>query len=192
LQIGASGSRTIDPSDAYRTTEFAASRGLVLDPSHRVDYVVWDLVVSTTWRWQYRSIERSDDVNSGIAFSDLVVSRCDWIETVLKPWCRSAARRELLAAEQEWVDIAGRADPRKTLWPWAWSRFPVLYVDDLGGLEETYRVTVTLRDGSRHTGYPDARRSVRGELVLLGDAAGQGLSDLGPWSIDDIGDVERS
>ncbi|MBL8849328.1 MAG: hypothetical protein JNG89_06570 [Planctomycetaceae bacterium] len=131
-------------------------------------------------------------MSSATVFTDLVDSRREWIESVLKPWCRSAARRELLAAEQEWVDIAGRADPQKTLWPWAWSRFPVLYVDDLGGLEETYRVTVTLRDGSRRTGYPDARRSVRGELVLLGDASGQGLCNLGPWSIDDIANVERS
>jgi len=125
-------------------------------------------------------------------FDELVVSRQDWIEKVLKPWCRSAARRDLLAAEQEWVDVAGRADPGKTLWPWAWSRFPVLYVDDLGGLEETYRVTVTLRDGSQHAGYPDARRTRQGELVLVGDASGGGLSDLGPWSIDDVASVERA
>lgn len=120
-------------------------------------------------------------------FTALVASRRDWIETVLKPWLRAASRRDLLAAEQEWVDIAGRADPQKTLWPWAWSRFPVLYVDDLGGLEETFRVTVTLRDGSQHTGYPDARRSRGGELVLLGEG-----SDLGPWSIDDVASVGRA
>ena len=131
-------------------------------------------------------------MNSATAFSDLVVSRREWIESALKPWCRTAPRRELLTAEQEWVDIAGRADPKKTLWPWAWSRFPVLYVDDLGGLEETYRVTVTLRDGSQHTGYPDARRSVRGELMLIGDSPGEGLSDLGPWSIDDVAGIERA
>ena len=130
-------------------------------------------------------------MNSAAAFTDLVVSRREWIDTVLKPWCRSATRIDLLAAEQEWVDIAGRADPRKTLWPWAWSRFPVLYVDDLGGLEETYRVTVTLRDGSEHTGYPDARRSVHGQLVLLGDGSGSGVRDLGPWSIDEVASVKR-
>jgi hypothetical protein len=125
-------------------------------------------------------------------FAALVASRRDWIEQVLKPWCRAAARRDLLAAEQEWIDIAGRADPAKTLWPWAWSRFPVLFTDDLGGLEETYQVIVTLRDGSQHTGYPDARQSQRGRLVLLGDSPGGGVTDLGPWAIDDVASVERA
>lgn len=125
-------------------------------------------------------------------FPTLVASRRDWIESVLKPWCRAASRRDLLAAEQEWVDIAGRADASKTLWPWAWSRFPVLYVDDLGGMEETYPVVVTLNDGTEHSGYPDARRSVRGELVLLGDSPEGGARDLGPWSIDDIIGIERA
>lgn len=124
-------------------------------------------------------------------FPTLVASRRDWIETILKPWCRGAARRDLLAAEQEWGDIAGRADPNKTLWPWAWSRFPVLYVDDLGGLEETYRVRVTLRDGAQHAGFPDGRRSVRGELILIGHSSESGMPELGPWSIDDITAVER-
>jgi hypothetical protein len=130
-------------------------------------------------------------LEAGSRFAELIASRREWIEAVLKPWLRGASRRDLLAAEQEWVDIAGRADPQKTLWPWAWSRFPVLFVDDLGGLEESYRVTVTLRDGSQHTGYPDARRSLRGELVLLGESTGRGLRDLGPWSIDEIHSVER-
>lgn len=131
-------------------------------------------------------------VESTIGFDALVASRRTWIETVLKPWLRTAPRRDLLFAEQEWIDLAGRADPGKTLWPWAWSRFPVLYVDDLGGLEETYRVIVTLRDGSQHTGYPDARQSLRGELVLLGDSVVHGSRNLGPFSIDDVVNVARA
>ena len=72
-----------------------------------------------------------------IGFSALVASRRNWIDLTLKPWCRSASRRDLLAAEQDWLDIAGTADPHKTLWPWAWSRFPVLFVDD-------YRHSITV------------------------------------------------
>lgn len=125
-------------------------------------------------------------------FTHLVASRRDWIETVLKPWLRTASRRDLIAAEQEWIDLAGRADPQKTLWPWAWSRFPVLYVDDLGGIEETYRVTVTLRDGSQHTGYPDARQSQHGRLVLIPIDPDGSPDALGPFSIDDVRTVERS
>lgn len=130
-------------------------------------------------------------LETNLGFDALIASRRAWIDTVLKPWLRTAPRRDLLFAEQEWIDLAGRADPNKTLWPWAWSRFSVLYVDDLGGLEETYRVTVTLRDGARHTGYPDARRSLHGELVLLGDTVVHGSRDLGPFSIDDVVSVER-
>jgi hypothetical protein len=130
-------------------------------------------------------------VESNLGFDALIASRREWIDTVLKPWLRKATRRDLLFVEQEWVDLAGRADPKKTLWPWAWSRFPVLYVDDLGGLEETYCVIVTLRDGSQHGGYPDARRSLHGELVLLGDSVVNGSRDLGPFSIDDVVRVER-
>jgi hypothetical protein len=131
-------------------------------------------------------------LESNLGFDALIASRRAWIDTVLKPWLRKAPRRDLLFAEQEWVDLAGRADTRKTLWPWAWSRFPVLYVDDLGGLEETYRVVVTLRDGSLHAGYPDARRSLHGELVLLGDSVVNGSRELGPFSIDDVVTVERA
>lgn len=131
-------------------------------------------------------------VEANIGFEALIASRRAWIEAVLKPWLRTASRRDLLFAEQEWIDLAGRADPRKTLWPWAWSRFPVLYVDDLGGLEESFRVQVTLRDGSQHTGYPDARQSLHGELVLLGDSVVDGSRNRGPFSIDDVVSVERA
>jgi hypothetical protein len=122
-------------------------------------------------------------------FTDLVASRREWIEVTLKPWCRRAARADLLLAEQEWPDIAGRVDPEKTLWLWAWSRFPVLCVDDLPGLEESYAVTVTLRNGHQHSGYPDARRSRRGELLLVGEREGGRPREFGPFLIDDVQQV---
>jgi len=124
--------------------------------------------------------------------SEIVASRRDWIESVLKPWCRAASRADLLAAEQEWHDLAGRADPNKTLWPWSWSRFPALYVDGLAGIEETYEVTVRLRDGSSHTGFPDARRSTRGLIVLAGIGDNGQPREAGPFSIDDVAAVERT
>lgn len=123
-------------------------------------------------------------------FADLIASRRDWIESTLKPWCRQAARAELLLAEQEWPDIAGTVDPDKTLWLWAWGRFPVLCVEDLPGIEETYAVTVTLRDGSRYSGYPDARHSRHGQLALIGMDDRRG-DELGPFSLDDVQDVQR-
>ena len=119
-------------------------------------------------------------------FEDLVTSRKGWIENVLKPWCRSAPRLELLKAEQEWPDIAGRVDPERTLWLWAWSRFPVLVAEGLNGIDESYEVTVTLMDGAQHTGFPDARGSEHGQLVL------QGETEQGPFRLDDIRSVERT
>jgi hypothetical protein len=121
-----------------------------------------------------------------IAFDDLVASRKDWIESVLKPWCRGAPLGELRKAAQEWHDIAGRVDPDLTLWLWAWSRFPVLYHDSLRGLDESFQVKVRLRDGTEQTGFPDSRASRRGTLML---ATGEG--DVGPFSIDDVESVER-
>lgn len=121
-----------------------------------------------------------------MTFEDLVTSRKGWIENVLRPWCRSAPRLELLKAEQEWQDIAGRVDPERTLWLWAWSRFPVLVVEGLTGIDESFEVTVTLKDGSRHTGYPDAAGSERGQLVLQADR------EHGPFPLDDIEFIERA
>jgi hypothetical protein len=122
-------------------------------------------------------------------FDGLIESRRAWIDNVLKPWCRQAARIDLLKADQEWHDIAGRVDTEFTLWLWAWSRFPALYVDDLKGLDESFEVQVTLKDGTRVVGFPDARESQRGMLVVItADAANP---QAGPFSIDDVINVER-
>ncbi|HWL07464.1 MAG TPA: hypothetical protein VNQ76_03600 [Planctomicrobium sp.] len=120
-------------------------------------------------------------------FPELVQSRREWIEQVLVPWCRTASRKDLLLAEQAWPDIAGRPDPQQTLWLWGWQRFPDLCDESLTALNETWPVEVTLRSGGTCTGYPDARQSVRGELVLI---ALNG-SNIGPLLIDEIVSVTR-
>ncbi|WP_437226730.1 hypothetical protein SH661x_004738 [Planctomicrobium sp. SH661] len=121
------------------------------------------------------------------SFSDLIASRRAWIETVLEPWCRTASRRDLLLAEQEWQDIAGRPAPQMTLWLWAWSRFPDLCDAGLTTLNETLPVRVECHDGRSATGYPDARKSERGQLVLIGERG----ETFGPFSIDDLSSVHR-
>ncbi len=121
-------------------------------------------------------------------FDDLVASRKAWIEEVLKPWCLEARRQDLIRAELEWGDIAGRVDENATLWTWAWSRFPDLVHEGLSGINETRPVKVTLKSGETATGFPDARQSTRGQLVLIGDARGE--RQWGPVSIDDIAHVE--
>ncbi|MCA8995803.1 MAG: hypothetical protein KDA80_02430 [Planctomycetaceae bacterium] len=118
-------------------------------------------------------------------FATLVASRRDWIETVLKPWCERANRRDLLLTEGEWTDLAGRADPAKTLWHWAWSRFPKLLSEGLHGMNETQQVVVTCHDGRTACGYPDSRLSTGGQLYLIRE---DGQTD-GPFSIDDIESV---
>lgn len=120
-------------------------------------------------------------------FDELIDSRKQWIADVLRPWCQQASRMELLKAEREWTDIAGRAGVEFTLWPWAWSRFPVLYVEGLQGIDETYRVTVQLLNGQEITGYPDNRRSERGQLVLLTTTG-----EAGPFALDTIASVTRT
>jgi hypothetical protein len=120
-------------------------------------------------------------------FQELVDSRKDWIQQVLIPWCRSAALVELRKAAEEWGDIAGRVDPDFSLWLWAWSRFPVLYVEGLRGLDETFEVDVLLRDGRRACGFPDARASRRGLLVLRGSSGTHG-----PFTIDEVQQVARA
>jgi hypothetical protein len=120
-------------------------------------------------------------------FSDLVASRRAWLSDVLIPWCRVASRADLIRAEQEWTDIAGKVAPERSLWLWAWSRFPALYVEGLGGLEESWPVKLVLRDGSTIEGFPDNRQSGRGQLVIQ-TAAGP----TAPINIDDISTVDRT
>ena len=120
-------------------------------------------------------------------FSDLVASRRAWLHDVLIPWCRVASRIDLLKADQEWTDIAGKIAPERSLWLWAWSRFPVLYVEGLGGLEESWAVRLQKSDGVVVTGYPDNRASERGRLVLQTEAG-----PTEPIAIDEIVSVERA
>ena len=122
------------------------------------------------------------------AFAELTASRRAWIQEVLVPWCRTANVPSLLKAEMEWGDIAGRVDPQFSLWLWAWSRFPVLYVEGLKGLDETYAVQVTTIDGAAHTGYPDSRSSSRTQLILVDSTTG---NSVGPLRLDRIVSVER-
>lgn len=126
-----------------------------------------------------------------VSFDELVVSRKNWLNEVLKPWCQAACRTDLLKAEPDWVDIAGKVDPTKTLWLWAWSRFPELVHESLG-IEETSAVKLKLRDGRIVCGFPDSRDSQRGQLVLWGEDPVSGISgSLGPFSIDDVVEVQR-
>ena len=124
------------------------------------------------------------------AFQALSASRRGWIAEFLIPWCRTASVPSLLKAEMEWGDIAGRVDPQFSLWLWAWSRFPVLYVDGLRGLEESFLVQVTLHSGSLHVGYPDSRASQRAQLVLVDREDGQTV-ERGPFRLDQVRAVER-
>ena len=128
------------------------------------------------------------------SFADLVSSRRAWLSDVLAPWCRQAALKDLRLAELEWGDIAGKVNPEKTLWYWAWSRFPDLVHAELVGIDETREVTVTLRDGRSIAGFPDARQSVQGQLVLVGrDPANPRRSaEHGPFSLDEIATISRS
>jgi hypothetical protein len=130
--------------------------------------------------------------DSMTTFADLVASRKGWIEDVLKPWCQHSPRMQLRLAELEWNDIAGRVDPEKTLWAWAWGRFPDLVHAELSGIDESEQVCLTLRDHSTVRGFPDARQSRQGELVLLCKSPATGrFEEQGPFSIDDIQAVER-
>jgi len=118
-------------------------------------------------------------------FADLVDSRKAWIQGELIPWCRGASLKDLVRAEEEWLDIAGKVAPQFSLWLWAWSRFPVLYLEGLRGLNETHEVTVRLHSGETWIGFPDARASQRGRLVLTGKTG-----DAGPFSLDDVAEVQ--
>jgi hypothetical protein len=127
-------------------------------------------------------------------FAELAASRRTWLDEILKPWCQTASRRDLLLAEHEWTDVAGKVDPVKTLWCWAWGRFPLLVNQELQGIDETTAVRVSLRDGRIVTGFPDARDSLHGELYLLGRDPAQPRQTvvLGPFSIDDVVAVEKT
>jgi hypothetical protein len=128
------------------------------------------------------------------SFADLIASRRDWIEHVLKPWCRVALLKDLKRAELEWADIAGKVDPKATLWTWAWGRFPAIVHEGLVGVDETNAVRVTLKSGEVHTGYPDNRKSEAGRLILVSaEPSASGRSgEIGPISIDDIAQIERT
>lgn len=122
------------------------------------------------------------------AFADLTASRRRWIQEVLVPWCRTANVPSLLKAESEWGDIAGRVDPQFSLWLWAWSRFPVLYVEGLKGIDESFPVRLQTNSGSIHIGFPDSRASSRYQLVLVDSTSGD---PIGPFRLDQIVSAER-
>jgi hypothetical protein len=127
-------------------------------------------------------------------FADLVESRKAWLAEVLAPWCAQASVKDLKRAELEWIDIAGKVDPEKTLWFWAWSRFPDLVNADLAAIDEARKATVTLRDGRAFTGFPDSRQSKQGQLVLVARGQGRlgGHDEHGPFSIDEIASIGRA
>lgn len=124
-------------------------------------------------------------------FEELVSSRKTWIAEVLQPWCRTAPLSALKQAELEWMDIAGKVASEKTLWAWAWSRFPDLVHETLG-IEETSEVEVILQDGRVVRGFPDSRASQQGRLVLWGiDSDDSEPHELGPFSIERIRSIAR-
>ncbi len=127
-------------------------------------------------------------------FAELVASRKAWLAEVLAPWCARASLKDLKRAELEWVDIAGKVDPEKTLWYWAWSRFPDLVNAELVAIDEARKVTGTLRDGRSFTGFPDSRQSKQGQLVLVsrGPSRPGRHEEHGPFSIDEIASIVRA
>lgn len=125
------------------------------------------------------------------SFEHLAAARREWIETVLRPWCRRSLLKELRKAEQEWFDIAGRADVHPTLWTWAWERFPDIVHPDLPGVNETSELLLTLLDGSQVSGFPDGRKSQRGMLILISGSEGGETLTHGPISIDQIASIQR-
>lgn len=125
-------------------------------------------------------------------FDALAASRKAWIANVLKPWCQTAPSNALRLAELEWNDIAGRVSPEKSLWAWAWGRFPDLVHEELNGIDESSPVTVTLKNGRQVTGFPDARQSEQGQLVILCRNPGGGrTASEGPFAMEDIATIVR-
>ena len=130
--------------------------------------------------------------SENLSFEALAASRRAWIDSVLKPWCQQTSRKELRKAESEWLDIAGRVDVNATLWSWAWERFAGLTYPDLPGVNETNEVRVELSDGTTAVGFPDSRKSVRGDLVLIARDDHGNVVEHGPFSIDEIKSVTRT
>ena len=125
-------------------------------------------------------------------FEGLAASRRNWIQNVLRAWCRQASLKELRKADLEWFDIAGRADMNATLWTWAWERFPEIVHPEMPGVHETFAVHVTLADGRTVSGFPDARQSVRGILVLVGPDDTGAIATRSPITIDEITAVSKA
>jgi hypothetical protein len=138
------------------------------------------------------SEECSPSISAPVNFEQLAAARREWIESVLRVWCRQATLKELRKAEQEWFDIAGRADVNPTLWTWAWERFQDIVHPELPGVHETFEVRVTLTDGQQIVGYPDGRKSQRGMLVIVGKTEAGELKIHDPTSIDQVAAIERT
>ena len=149
-------------------------------------------IVDTLWTDQpLMPDSRSVSLCMPADFESLARSRRDWIENVLRVWCRQATLNELRKADVEWFDIAGRADANATLWTWAWERFPEIVHPQLPGVHETYEVRVTLHDGHILSGFPDARQSLRGILILVGPDESGAIVVSHPISIDQITAVAK-
>jgi hypothetical protein len=136
----------------------------------------------------------SGDGTQGVptSFEELAASRRQWIDEVLRPWCRQATLTQLRQAELEWLDIAGRVDINATLWTWVWERFAVLTHPEMAGVNESHEVQVRLRDGTTAQGFPDSRESIRGTLVLVPCGTEPGTPQLlGPYSVDDVAAVKQ-
>lgn len=115
-------------------------------------------------------------------YDELVAARRQWNEDVLIPWCKVAERKELLLAETEWTDLAGRPDPEMTLWKWAWERFPALVHDGLNSMNETNCLEIHLHDGRLAIGYPDSKKSQAGMMFVTTEDG----KTMGPIMIDEI------
>lgn len=120
------------------------------------------------------------------SFQEMAASRREWISDVLIPWCKQATFKDLREAEHDWINIAGRVDPAMTLWTWAWSRFPCLVHERLPGVNETLEVRIELASGESIVGYPDNRKSERGELVLIMAGEDGRSAQSGPYNLDDV------
>lgn len=129
-------------------------------------------------------------------FSELVTSRKAWLGSVLRPWCEQAGYHDLQRAEGDWPNLAGKVDPQKTLWYWAWSRFPELVHAEISDIDETHALEIELKNGQTCTGYPDARESQHGKLAVL--VMGKSESDpaerktLKQFTIDEIAAIRHA